>query len=210
MHSNEIESYKQTLKLTDRQREIIVGKILGDGHLETSNDGRTYRLKIEHSFAQKDYVDWLYAELKDWVRTKPQVKKQVVNDKLFHKYWFNTYAHGSLRFYGQQFYDHKKKIVPKLIYKWLTPLSLAIWFMDDGSLKSKQHKARILNTKGFTKPEVERLIKALQDNFGLKSQVRKQPEGYQIMILAESAEKFAQIIKPYLHDSMKYKLVGLG
>lgn len=210
MNSNELESYKQTLKLTKRQREIIVGTILGDGHLETSNNGRTYRLKTEHALSQKAYVDWLYAELKDWVRTKPQIKEQLVNNKMFSKYWFNTYAHGSLRFYGQQFYKQKKKIVPKLIYKWLTPLSLAVWFMDDGSIKSKVHKARIINTQSFTKAEVELLIKTLQDNFGLQSKLRKQPEGYQIMILAESAEKFAQIIGPYLHDSMKYKLEGLG
>ena len=65
MHSDLIESHKSKLKLTDRQREIIIGKLLGDGHLETQNKGKTYRLKIEHSIKQREHVDWLYSNLKN-------------------------------------------------------------------------------------------------------------------------------------------------
>lgn len=210
MHSNQIENYKKDLKLSKRQREIIIGKLLGGGHLETANNGRTYRLKIEHSLKQKDYVDWCYQELKNWVLTKPKIKKQMVNKKVYQKYWFNTLSHGSFRFYAHQFYLQGRKVVPKLIHRWLTPLSLAVWFMDDGSIKSKFHRARIINTQGFTKPEIKRLIKVLRDKFDIQCKIRKQKEGYQIMILAESADKFAQIIKPHLCSSMHYKIKGLG
>lgn len=41
-------------KLTEQQREITVGLLLGDGHLETRTNGRTYRLKVEHSEEQID------------------------------------------------------------------------------------------------------------------------------------------------------------
>lgn len=210
MYLSSIENYKKNLKLTKRQRQIIIGKLLGDGHLETENNGRTYRLKIEHSFVQKDYVDWCYYELKDWVRTKPQTKKQKVNGKTYQKYWFNTLSHGAFRFYAHQFYQDKKKIVPKLIHRWLTPLSLAVWFMDDGSIKSMNHRARIINTQGFKKKEVQKLSKVLEEIFTLKCKLRKQKEGYQIMILAESADRFARIIKDFIHPSMNYKIKGLG
>ena len=125
------------------------------------------------------------------------------------KYWFNTLSHGSFRFYAQQFYQNKKKIVPKLIQRWLTPLTLSVWFMDDGSIKSKFHKARIINTQGFSKRDIERLIGALKNKFDIQSQLRKQKEGYQIMILAESANRFAKIVKPFICLSMSYKLKGL-
>lgn len=210
MHSNQIENYKKRLKLTKRQREIIIGKLLGDGHLETLDNGRTYRLKIEHSLSQKEYVDWLYQEFKEWVRTPPQIKFQKVNGKIFKKYWFNTLSHGSFRFYAQQFYRDKRKCVPKLIHRWLTPLALAVWFMDDGSIKSKHHKARIINTQSYTKTEVQRLINVLKTKYGIECKLRKQKEGYQILILAESAKRFVEIIKPYLHPSMDYKIKGLG
>jgi len=47
---------QKNLKLTSELREILVGKLLGDGHLETQNKGKTWRLKIEHSIKQKEYV----------------------------------------------------------------------------------------------------------------------------------------------------------
>ena len=209
MYSNKIENYKKTLKLTSKQRQIIIGKLLGDGHLETSNNGKTYRLKIEHSFKQKDYVDWCYKEFKDWVLTKPQIKKQTFNGKAYEKYWFDTLSHGSFRFYAHQFYSQGKKVIPKLIHRWLTPLSLAIWFMDNGSIKSKNHRARILNTQCFTVKEIRRLIQILQTKFDLNCKLRKQKEGYQIMILAESANKFFSLIKEFIIPSMDYKLKGL-
>jgi hypothetical protein len=34
-----------------------------------------------------------------------------------------------------------------LIRRWLTPKSLAYWYMDDGSFKSKSSKGTILNTQ---------------------------------------------------------------
>lgn len=210
MRSNLVENYKKKLKLTQRQRQIIIGKLLGDGHLETQNKGRTYRLKIEHSIKQKEYVDWLYQEFKEWVLTPPQMKKQEVDGKIYKKYWFNTVSHGSLRFYAQQFYSGKKKIVPKLIHRWLTPMSLAVWFMDDGSIKSKYHRARIINTQGFTKKEIQRLIDVIKNKYSVQCKLRKQKEGYQIMILAESIDRFVRLIKKFVHPSMTYKIKGLG
>jgi len=206
MHSKEIEDYKKTLKLTKQQREIIVGLMLGDGHLETMNDGKTYRLKIEHSIKQQEYVDWLYQIWKDWVRTEPKNKTRSLNGTKVTNLVFNTLSHGSLRFYGQQFYPNGKKIVPKLIHKWLTPQAFAIWFMDDGSIKSKHHHARILNTQGFTKKEVTRLIEVLEKNFNLQASLRKQREGYQIMIRGASAQALRALLDPYILPSMRYKL----
>jgi len=210
MNTKEIENRKKKLKLTERQREITVGKLLGDGHLESMNGGKTYRLKVEHSIKQREYVDWFCKEFREWIISGPKEKRQVVGRKTYYKYWVNTLSCGSFRFYAQQFYRNGKKVVPKLIHRWLTPLSLAVWFMDDGSIKSKSHKARIINTQGFQKREILRLMKVLGDKFNLKCGLRKQREGYQIMILAESADEFAGLIQNHIHQSMKYKIKGLA
>lgn len=194
------------IKISKRQKEIIIGKLLGDGHLETQTNGKTYRLKIEHAYSQKDYVDWLYEELKTLAAGPPRVKLQKVGGKQYKKYWFNTVASPSLRFYAQQFYIGKLKLVPKLIHRWLSPLSLAIWFMDDGSIKSRYHKAKIINTQSFNKEDVNRLIKVLADKYGIKAKLRKQKEGYQIYLLSETIIKFEKLIKPYIISAMKYKL----
>lgn len=214
MRTKEIELYKEKLKLSDYQKEVLIGLLLGDGHLETQNLGRTYRLKIEHTFWQKEYTDWLYQVFKDWVFTSPQEKEQLVNGILYKKYWFSTLSHGAFRFYAQQFYDNRHKILPKLIHKWLSPIAMAIWFMDDGSLKSNRHRALIFNTQSFSKSEVLRLSKIMENKFGISAVLRKQSrkieELYQLVTVKDGAEKLAEIIKPYILPSMRYKLGKLG
>lgn len=193
-------------KISQRQKEIIIGKLLGDGHAETQTEGRTYRLKFEHSYSQKEYIDWLYKELESLASGTPSIKKQTVKNIEYMKYWFNTITSSSFRFYAQQFYKNRKKIIPKLIHRWLTPLTLAIWFMDDGSIKSKKHKAKIINTQSFSKEDIERLINVLLVKYGVKAKLRKQKEGYQIYLLSETIETFEDLISPYVISSMQYKL----
>ncbi len=204
MRSKEIENYKKNLRLTSIQRDIIVGLTLGDGHLETQNNGKSYRLKIEHSVFQKDYLDWLHGKFQEWVRMPPKLKFK--NKKPF-SYHFSTYSHESLGFYGKQFYDNKKKIIPDIIEELLTPLSLAIWFMDDGSLKSKKHTTYVIHTLGFQRDELERIQKVLSKKFGIETTLHKQKEKYlRLYIPSGSAEKFKKIVSPYIIPSLRYKL----
>ena len=193
------------MNLDEQTRSIIVGTLLGDGHLETQNHGRTWRLKIEHSVRQKEYTDWLYEYLKKWVLQSPKEKTKVVKGKTYTNVWFSTISDGKFRFYGQQFYDKDgKKHVPSQIDKMLTPLALAVWFMDDGSAKSRQHKALILNTQCFTKRDQKLLIKTLSEKFEVEAKLRPQKEGFQLII--PRPEKFIELIKPYLLKSFYYKL----
>ena len=193
------------MKLDEQTRSIIVGTLLGDGHLETQNSGRTYRLKIEHSVKQRAYVQWLYEHLEKWVLQSPKEKTKVVKGKTYTNIWFSTISDGKFRFYGQQFYDKDgKKQVPPNIDKMLTPLALAVWFMDDGSAKSKQHKALILNTQCFSKKEQKVLIKTLSKKFEIEANLRPQREGYQLIISRPA--KFIELIKPYLLPNFYYKL----
>lgn len=204
MRTKEIENYKKSLELTSEQRDIIVGLTLGDGHLETQNNGKTYKLKIEHSVFQKEYLDWLYKKFQNWVRMTPKLRTK--DSKPF-SYHFSTYSHELLEFYGKQFYNKKKKIIPDNIEELLTPLSLAIWFMDDGSLKSKRHNAYVIHTLGFQRNELERIQVVLNKKFGIEAKLHKQKEKYlRLYIPSTSAEKFRNIVTPYIIPSLKYKL----
>ncbi len=210
MHKIEIEKYKKNLKLTKRQREILIGTLLGDSHLETQNDEKTFRLKVEHSFKQKEYVDWLYREFRDWVLSPPKVRERFVRLRtvsgVYAKYYFNTLSVGSLRFYAQQFYVERKKAVPRLIHKWLTPLALAVWYMDDGSIKSNHHRTVFLNTQGFAIRDSRVLQKALLEKYGIKTQLRADRYQRQIYFSAETVDKFLTMIERYIIPSMRYKL----
>jgi len=206
MRSKVIERYKTRLQLTSTQREVLIGLMLGDGNLETANSGRTYRLKIEHSVNQREYLEHLYNLFKEWVLTPPRIRRFSVNNKVYNHLVFSTLSHASFRFYAHQFYNDGKKVVPKLIHRWLTPVALAYWFMDDGSIKSRESKGVIFNTQGFSLFDVKKLINAMERNFQLEVKERKQKEGYQIYVSGNSYEKFSSLVQPHLIESMKYKL----
>ena len=174
--------------------------------METQNNGKTYRLKVEQSANKSEYVNWLCKNFENFVLNKPKIKEKTRNGVVTKNIWFTTLSHGNFRFYAQQFYVNGKKVIPRIIGKLITPLSVAVWFMDDGSIKSKFHKAKIINTQCFTKKEVLSLIKILKAKFEINAKLREQKDGYQIYILSESLDKFKEIVGKYIVDSMKYKL----
>lgn len=206
MNTREIRNLSRSLALTQEQRDIIVGLVLGDGHLETPNKGKTYRLRVEHAISQSGYVDWLYRQFRNWVRTGPSIKKQVVRGKEYRKYYFSTLSAPALQYFGQLFYPQGKKIVPKNISQLVSPLSLAIWFMDDGSCKSAFHRARIINTQGFSDRDLKYLQEMFTNKFGLSTILRTQKEGKQIYIPSTEVDKFVDLIKPFIIPSMFYKI----
>lgn len=206
MRSKKIEALKLGLKLTNDQRSILVGTLLGDGHLETQNNGRTYRLKIEHSTKQAVYVDWLHLQFKDWVLTSPKTKLKRLGKIELENYCFQTLSYGQFRFYGRQFYDeHKKKHVPRQVRRWLTPLALAVWFMDDGSSKSKTHRAIILNTHCYSRKDLALLREALSKRYSIEATLRPQKEGLQLLIAGKNAERFVKIVRPHVLPNFYYK-----
>lgn len=209
MNTKKIKEAKKNLKLTKFQREVLIGSLLGDGHLETQNNGRTYRLKVEYGEKQKDYALWFWNVFKNWTNM-PSPKEKSRKSKLGKvnkSYYFNTYSHGVFRFYAHQFYPKNgDKKIPKIIHKLITPVSLAVWFMDDGSLKSKNHKTYHIAANGRSKSELELARRALRDKFSVESTLHKQYGDWRIYIKTESAKKFEEIVGEYTIPSMKYKL----
>lgn len=206
MNTKEIREYKNTLKLTDVQRSILVGTLLGDGHLETQDSGKTYRLKIEHQLLQQDYTKWLYDHFKEWIRSGIYNKVKSEGKEYV---GFTTYSHSAFRFYGHQFYVNGKKIIPKLIYKLLNPLVIAIWFMDDGSWKSKRHSTFIIHTLGFCKEDLISVQDSLKKLFNIETSLHRQKNKYwRLYIKSESAKDFKKLIQPYtsLISSMNAKM----
>ena len=97
-------------------------------------------------------------------------------------------------------YVNGVKVVPQNIFELLTPISIAYWIMDDGGRNGNGfHFA----TNAFTADEVNLLIKVLQDKFGLKCSVHSRNRIY---IWASSTEQLANIVRPYVHSSMAYKI----
>lgn len=207
MRLRSIEQYKQGLFLSKRQQQILAGSLLGDAHLESYYRPEIARLKIEHSYSQKEYVDWLYDEFKNWTRTPPKQRLKKGFGKIYRSYSFTTLSHAELANFRNLFYSNGRKIVPiKFLEKNLDRIVLAVWFMDDGSIKSKQCNGRFLNTQSFSEREVKELQKLLKNKFLLDSSTRPDKNGFQIYILGKSSKRLRDLIGPYVVPSMSYKL----
>jgi hypothetical protein len=205
VRSRAIEAYKTTLRLSDVQREILVGILLGDACLETQNAGRSYRLKIEQAVAHADYVRHLYTVLRDWVLSPPRPKQGQTRGVTTLNLAFQTVSHTELSFYGELFYRNRRKIVPEPIGVLLTARGLAYWYMDDGSMKSSESKGVLFNTHAFNSEDVDRSIEVLA-KFGLLARERRQSDGTQIYISGASYERFVELVNPYVIEAMRYKV----
>lgn len=204
---------KNNLILSEFQKEVLIGLLLGDGCLERSKNSSGARLKVSQGGIQHEFVEWLYEVFKDFVQTPPRIKQTHRNGKNHYEVVFNTLTHPDFKNFHEMFYSKKssaypqgKKIIPESINKFLTQTAFAVWFMGDGSIKSKECKGRILNTQSFNREEIDRLILILKDKFDLKSSIRTQKDGLQIYISAKSAETLNYLLKDKILPSFNYKL----
>ncbi len=75
MNNKKLESYKSQILLSKQQKEILVGLLLGDAHLETQNNGRTFRLKYSRSMNRhKEYFLHVYNLFKNCILQKPYLR----------------------------------------------------------------------------------------------------------------------------------------
>ena len=159
-------------------------------------------MKIEHSLKQVDYVV-LQNQRLGFKRTK--CERENVFERHIKINWFQTVSDVKLRYYGKIFYKDGKKIIPNNISKLLTPVSMAVWFMDDGSIKSKHHKTLLINTQSFSRKEIEFLQKAIEQKFQILSFTQAERR-LADRISRSRRYKISKIIEPTLQDSMKYKI----
>jgi len=185
--------------LSSQQEEVLIGSILGDGYLELN--GNNCRFQVQHSFKQKEYVDWKWSIFNGFVKSKP---KQVGKGD----YRFRTINSHVFTSYHAIFYpDGKTKIIPKMIANLLVhPLSLATFYMDDGK-RRPDCRGFFLDTLAFNKEDQKLLINALEKNFGFKNlRLHWNGDSYHIYFPAQNANLLIIQIRPYVISSMRYKL----
>jgi len=202
-----LRQYKASLGLSERQEQLLVGMLLGDAHLERQKGARLARLKVEHSVAQLTYVEWKYREWRPWVRTPPAIRaRRNRRGTISTNVGFTSLSHEHLEEFRLRFYANRRKVVPAEIK--LTPLSMAVWFMDDGSRKSSQCRGLYLNTQSFTVEEVQTLQTAMLRDVGVETTVRQQRDGLQIYVPSRSSAKLIEFMADDLLSCMAYKLPG--
>jgi hypothetical protein len=185
--------------LTPTQHAVLVGSLLGDGTLRKQGDRPNALLEVNHSLEFKEYVDWKYQHFREYVLTPPKARHGNGNRVA---YRFTTRSLPVFTCYYWWFYRNGEKQVPFDLE--LSPLILAVWFMDDGS---KSRTAWYLNTQKFSDAEQAFLRALLKGTFGLDSAANRDKQYLRIRISQESTKLMTQIVSPYLLPCFQYKLV---
>lgn len=190
-----------------RQREIIIGTILGDGYLQKTGK-RNARLCLEHSEKQRDYIQWKYEELRNLMqdRPKPIQRYNPRRKRTYTYYRCQTHSMPLLGRYKRYFYDEQgRKRIPENIGRLLrAPLSLAVWYMDDGHYYPRNGVACIYMPR-YSEQELQRLLIALHENFNLSPKVVYK-KGYPCLLFSrDETQRLMEIIAPHIHPSMRHK-----
>ena len=192
--------------------QIIVGSILGDGSLSPLTKRNKYStLDISQHESKLPYLRWLYDQLTKKFELNPIYQKKGFESQ----YRFRSKSNRTLGIFRSKFYDNLtgRKIIPTDIGDLLkNPISLAVWYMDDGTLdkRYKYHLNSSIATNCFSFEECGLLSEVLNNNFKLKTSVNKttmRGKIYpRIYFKSECMNDFIKIIKPYIHSVFNYKI----
>jgi recombination protein RecA len=180
--------------LSEGQQSVITGTLLGDGAMRCKTNAL---LEVNHSWHQRSYVDWKYRQLADLVATPP--RRRFGNGGRI-AYRFVTRSVAELTPFYRLFYAGGKKRIPNL---QLTPLAMAVWFMDDGC---RSRNAVYLNTQQFDLESQERLLWLLQDQWGIRGNLNRDKSYYRIRVSVDGTKRFRRLIEPLVLPEFRYKL----
>ena len=206
-YSTDIRNRKR-ISLTEHQKTIVVGAVLGDAGLYGNWSNTNYRLQVRQCLKQSAYVEWTYQALAPLVLTPPQYYERT------RSMWFRTISHPELTQLHMVFYRDGKKIIPENISEYIqNPMTIAVWFMDDGNVIKHKNVVRgyHLNTQSFTQEENERLATWFESVYRIRCSIEQNHGKPRLAIWQRaSREAFATLVEEYLLPSMKYKLGCIG
>ena len=195
-------------ELTTFQKEIIDGSLLGDGYISGKGHGNNWFAK-EQCFASKEYINWVYDSMKPYSyrvyhKEMPNSFRKSPNYGIMLKSCrFSAYPHPVFTELRQKWYPNGKKIVPKDLK--LTPLMMAVWFCDDGSLNAEKRYA-VFCTNGFDLDSVEYLRSGFSE-YNIKTTINLQKGKPIIRIASVSLNVLIDLIRPFvIWDCMQYKI----
>lgn len=185
------------LSLTPIQEQVLIGKMLGDGSLTYHDNSRTASVCFGH--VSEALVDWTLRGLGQLAGNKGNRKSGYGSDIITGRSKQMVGVYETFREWVGE-----SKQVPKTIT--LTPISMAFWYMDDGSLShnSNQEDRLRLATNGFNDESCTNLLRALK-TFGIGGKV-KDYKGNTVVLDSENAERFFLLVAPYIPADMQYKL----
>jgi SAM-dependent methyltransferase len=176
-------------RMTPIQRSLIIGDLFGDGTLVFTSKDKAY-YQSGHSNYQEFFIRWKYGVLLP-------LSSNVGGKKDFSAFSIKTWTTSEIGEFRNKFYPKGTKTLCPEVICLLDEISLAVWYMGDGSLGrnipyihlGKQVDALVLSE------EINKI-------FNLKSYVRSYSKENHIVFDGES---FFKLTNKYILPQFKYK-----
>jgi hypothetical protein len=207
------------VKMEVEKRGRLVGMILGDGYVNTTNG--KHELSVLHSVAQRDYCEHKAGLVKKTLggafnvreyANGPEGKYRAVKFVSSHPYWANLKS---------WVYPNGVKTFTRKVLNMLTPEGIAIWYMDDGHARINRNKDGWVTSTATNIAtmcsESECMVicdyfrEVHQIEWKIRCRKGSPPDkAFSIECNTTNSRKFAELVRPYIIPSMLYKLAHVA
>jgi recombination protein RecA len=200
-------------RLSDQQFQVVLGSLMGDGNLSPNRRDRNgVRFRLGHGAKQAEYLHWKTELLGN-------IKHSMSENAKGAQFVDFTPLPELAELQRAVYLGDGKKFLSEEYLKALTPLALAIWYMDDGSFSLRSKGLQQRTTGGSGRIEIcveamsegsrERVRDYLRDTHGLDVRLRQSgAAGKAVLVFSTNASaKFQEMVAPYMAPSMDYKLL---
>ena len=214
------------MKITKLDNAILIGLLLGDGHLTADN-----KIQVAHSYKQEEYCIFKAKLLHSVVggndikvhRHVVSYNKRIAGEKVkcfTESVWFKK-GSKSFQYLQDLMYPNRVKTISKELLSFLNPTSIALWWMDDGNVDIHKsgngwYCASLCLSTFTTKEQADLIINYFKDTWDVNWHTRvadkRSPGMYCLFCGKKEGQKFLNIIRDYVRKnvpSMAYKVIDL-
>ena len=220
--------YKELPPLTEKQLNIVVGSMLGDGCLQSvGRHNRVNSLFTEtHSEKQYGLIEWKFNQLNPFscnldtkiVNGRKNINGKIISDpnKKLLSCKFQTVVHPVFTQLEKKWYlrdidnnyvlnksNRRIKIIPNDLV--LNEEIVSVWYYDDGS-NNQTNRQATFNTHNFSKTDCEQLIDKLK-KIGINCGIAKNREQFVVITKSSSYLDLIEMAKKFLPSKcVEYKI----
>ena len=183
--------------LSEDQRQLILGGLLGDGSLRYASE-QNVSFRVGHGEQQRDYCQWKHEML------APFANKMGKTGKGF---GFDTIPMRQLtELHTQAYGPQGRRQISETMLAALDARAVAVWYGDDGAFSGSYerwgHGKAEIACASLSQTDKERLAARLEELGMGHPTVR----GRSLLFSGERVHALHEKIAPYLHPSLDYKL----
>ena len=196
--------YNNSDSLSVEAQSLIIGSLFGDGGI-VCNAGvnGNARVSFTQGIDQLPYLQWKYEILKSYTITGITGPQYTNYGGVIYR--FNTVSHPIFTEYYRMIYHNNKKTLSKEYLGRMTPLALAVWWMDDGSY---QRNYGTLSTYALKHEESEMVAEFLR-GWDIDCHACREPKGTVIRFSKRGIAGLVSTVEQHVIPFMRYK-VGDG